>query len=232
MIYYDFHIHSALSPCGDADMTPNNIVNMAMILGLDAIAIADHNSCGNVDAAQKIGKNCGVKVLAGMEIETQEEVHILTLYPTLSAAKEVEKVVQEKLPRVKNRPEIFGEQVFMDENDNIVGYEEKMLISPTGIPIEEVFYMVKNVGGIFVPAHVDRHSYSVLTNLGFIPEELGIKSIEISTQTQDVEAYLNARAELKKYNVFRNSDAHYLDKISEKNAYLELDNIEEIFTNR
>lgn len=232
MIYYDFHIHSALSPCGDADMTPNNIVNMAMLLGLDAIAISDHNSVGNVEAAQKVGKACGVTVLAGMEIETQEEVHILTLYPSLDAAREVERIVQNNLPNIKNRPEIFGEQVFMDEEDKIVGYEEKLLISPTAIPIEDVFALVKKVGGIFIPAHVDRHSYSVLTNLGFIPEELDIKSIEISTGTEDIEAYLNARQDLRKYNVFRNSDAHYLDKISEKNAYLDIDNIEEIFKNR
>ena len=232
MIYYDFHIHSALSPCGDADMTPNNIVNMAMLLGLDAIAISDHNSVGNVEAAQKVGEKCGIRVLAGMEIETQEEVHILTLYPDISAAREVEREVQKNLPDIKNRPEIFGEQIFINENDEITGYEEKLLISPTAMPIEEVFALVKSVGGIFVPAHVDRHSYSILTNLGFIPEELPIKSIEISTMTEDVEAYMNTRKELNKYKVFRNSDAHYLDKISEKNAFLDFDNIEEIFKNR
>ena len=123
MIYYDFHIHSALSPCGDKDMTPNNIVNMAAIIGLDAIAISDHNSVGNVRAAMKVGEQVGVKVLAGMEVETAEEIHVLTLYETMEAAEEVAKRVYDALPDIKNRPEIFGNQYYMDENDNIVGEE-------------------------------------------------------------------------------------------------------------
>ena len=100
MIYYDFHIHSALSPCGDKDMTPNNIVNMAAIIGLDAIAISDHNSVGNVRAAMKVGEQVGVKVIAGMEVETAEEIHILTLYETIEAAEEVAKEVYKAFKRV------------------------------------------------------------------------------------------------------------------------------------
>lgn len=229
MIYYDFHIHSALSPCGDADMTPNNIVNMAAISGLSAIAISDHNTVGNARAAMKVGESVGVTVIPGMEIETSEEVHILTLYPSIEAAEEAARVVYESLPPIKNRPEIFGEQVFMDEADNILGYEERLLISPTNLSINQVFDLVKSAGGLFIPAHVDRHSYSVLTNLGFIPDDLDIKAIEVSKMTADLSAYLAARPELSRYKILRSSDAHYLQDISPAENTLDLKNVWDIF---
>ncbi len=229
MLYYDFHIHSALSPCGDKDMTPNNIVNMAMLSGLSVIALSDHNTVGNVKATMKAGENCGITVIPGMEIETAEEVHILTLYPDIKAAEYVSEKVYKCLPDIKNRPEIFGEQLKMNDNDEVVGIEEKLLISPTSLTIEEVFALVCEAGGLFIPAHVDRHSYSVLTNLGFIPDNLPIRHIEISKKVDDVEVYLNSRPDLKKYEVFRNSDAHYLQDISMKDAFIKTDNIAEIF---
>ena len=229
MIYYDFHIHSCLSPCGDNDMTPNNIVNMAALSGLDTIAISDHNTIGNVKAAMEVGKSCGVNVIPGMEVETSEEVHILTLYPSLEAAEVVANEVYKRLPDIKNNTEIFGEQIYMDCDDNIVGYEDKLLISPADISFDELYDLVKSVGGLFIPAHVDRHSYSVLTNLGFIPEEFDIKFIEVSTATTDLESYLQARSDLKKYKVFRNSDAHYLENMSMKDAFLDIDNIQDLF---
>ena len=229
MIYYDFHIHSLLSPCGDKDMTPNNIVNMAMLSGLDAIAVSDHNSIGNVRSAMEVGKACGVTVIPAMEVETAEEVHILTLYPSIDSAEEAYKEVYKSLPSIKNRPEIFGEQIYMDAEDNIVGYEEKLLISPTSLSINNLFDLVKSVGGIFIPAHVDRHSYSVLTNLGFIPDDLDIRHIEVSKYVEDLPAYLSNRPDLEKYFIFRNSDAHYLQDIAEKNSYLDIKNISELF---
>lgn len=229
MLYYDFHIHSALSPCGDEDMTPNNIVNMAKICGLDSIAVSDHNSVKNVSAVMDIGKKLGITVIPAMEVETEESVHILTLYPTLSAAEEVANAVYNALPDIKNRPEIFGRQIIMDSCDNITGFEEKLLISPAAISINSLFDMVTAVGGLFVPAHIDRHSYSILTTLGFMPQDLDIKMIEISKNTTDIPAYLENRPELKKYKILRNSDAHYLENISERDAFLELKNAFDIF---
>ncbi|MDD6735108.1 MAG: PHP domain-containing protein [Clostridiales bacterium] len=229
MIYYDFHIHSALSPCGDNDMTPNNIVNMAALSGLDAVAISDHNSAGNVRAAMAAGKKAGVTVLPAMEVETEEEVHILTLYPSADAAEAVAREVYNALPDIKNRPEIFGEQLIMDEEDNIVGTEEKLLISPAALSINRLFDMVKEAGGLFIPAHVDRHSYSVLTNLGFIPDDIDIRCIEVSRNTADLAAYIDSRPELAKYKVLRNSDAHYLGDIAQRDAFLEAGGIRDIF---
>ncbi len=229
MLYYDFHIHSALSPCGDEDMTPNNIVNMAMLSGLSVIALSDHNTVGNVRAAMKAGESCGITVIPGMEIETAEEVHILTLYPDIASAEAAAEKVYQSLPDIKNRPEIFGRQLKMNENDEVTGIEEKLLISPTSLTIEEVFDLTQQAGGLFIPAHVDRHSYSVLTNLGFIPDNLPIKYIEISKKVEDINAYLSSRPDLKKYEVFRNSDAHYLQDISVKDAFIDINDISEIF---
>ncbi len=230
MLYYDFHIHSALSPCGDEDMTPNNIVNMAAISGLDAIAVSDHNSVKNVRAAMEVGKSVGVAVIAGMEVETEEEVHILTLYPSPDAAEAAAAEVYKALPDIKNRPEIFGRQLIMDAEDNITGIEEKLLISPAAMSVNRLFDVVKSVGGLFIPAHVDRHSYSVLTNLGFIPDDLDIRRIEVSKSTADLAAYLDGRPELKKYEIMRNSDAHYLADISQRGAYLEIGTADELFS--
>ena len=229
MLYYDFHIHSALSPCGDEDMTPNNIVNMAKLCGLDVIAVSDHNSIKNSKAAIEAGKRIGITVLPAMEVETEESVHILTLYPDISAAEEVAKEVYNALPDIKNRPEIFGRQLIMDAGDNITGVEERLLISPTTLSINSLFDIVKSVGGLFIPAHIDRHSYSILTALGFMPQDLDIKMVEISKNTTDLTAYLESRPELKKYQILRNSDAHYLDQLSGKRALLELYDAKELF---
>lgn len=229
MIYYDFHLHSALSPCGDADMTPNNIVGMAKIIGLDAIAVTDHNTVGNVRAAMEVGRELGVTVVPGMEVETAEEIHILTLYPSIEAAEYAAKEVYDHLPMIKNRPDIFGEQCFMDSEDNITGYEEKLLLTATTLSYNSLFDLVGTAGGLFIPAHVDRHSYSMLTNFGFMPDDVDIKYVELSKRVEDVQGYLESRSELKKYKLFRDSDAHYLTDLSERVNLFEIDNVSEIF---
>ena len=231
MLKYDFHIHSALSPCGDEDMTPNNIVGMAYIAGLDVIAVSDHNTVGNVRAAMKVGEELGIKVLAGMEVETAEEVHVLTLFPDIESAEKVARVVYENLPPIENKPEIFGRQLYMNEKDEIVGEEQKLLISPTSLPIEKVFELVKEAGGLAVPAHIDRHSYSVLTNLGFIPEELEAAWVEMSNTVADPRDFVASRKDLEGFFVMQNSDAHYLKDIASKENLLECD-IADLFKGR
>ncbi len=231
MLKYDFHIHSALSPCGDEDMTPGNIVGMAYIAGLDVIAVSDHNTVGNVRAAMKVGESLGIKVLAGMEIETAEEVHVLTVFPDIESAERVAKVVYESLPPIDNKPEIFGRQLYMNENDEIVGEEKRLLISPTTLSIEKVFELVKEAGGLAVPAHIDRHSYSVLTNLGFIPEELEAKWVEMSNTVADPQDFIASRKDLQGFFVMQNSDAHYLKDIANKENMLDCE-ISDLFKGR
>lgn len=228
MLKYDFHIHSALSPCGDREMTPNNIVNMAKILGLDIIAISDHNTIGNAKATIEAGERVGLRVLPAMEVQTEEEVHILTVYSDLDSAECAFKEVYKNLPDIKNKPEIFGEQLYFDADDNVTGNEEKLLISSTNMSVNRLFDVVKSVKGVFIPAHVDKHSYSVLTNLGFIPDDLDIKFIEISKRVTDISVYLDQRPELKKYKILQSSDSHYLESLVTEPGSLDID-IEELF---
>ena len=229
MIRYDFHLHSALSPCGDMDMTPNNIVGMAKIKGLTAIALSDHNTTGNVRAAMEVGKEYELTVIPGMEVETEEEVHILTLYPSIEAAEYASEEVYKKLPMIRNRPEIFGEQCLMDAEDNITGHEEKLLLTATTLSMNSLYDLVKTAGGLFIPAHIDRHSYSVLTNLGCIPKDRDIRYVELSKRVEDVAGYLESRPELSDYVIFRDSDAHYLEDISEPVNSFDVDDVTDIF---
>ena len=216
-LYYDFHIHSALSPCGDNDMTPNNLINMSIIKGLDAVALTDHNACENVRAAAAVA---GDKILfiPGMEVETSEEVHIVTLFPTADAAEEMQRILVDSSPFIPNRPEIFGNQYIMDENDEICGEIDRMLVTASGLDIYTVVAAAKDLGGTAYPAHIDRESYSVLSNLGFIPPDLDISAVEITEKSR---AALEGEYS-NRYNIITSSDAHYLWDISERNHYIEV----------
>lgn len=216
-LYYDFHIHSALSPCGDNDMTPNNLINMSIIKGLDAVALTDHNACENVRAAAAVA---GDKIIfiPGMEVETSEEVHIVTLFPTADAAEEMQRILVDSSPYIPNRPEIFGNQYIMDENDEICDEIDRMLVTASGLDIYTVVAAAKDLGGIAYPAHIDRESYSVLSNLGFIPPDLDISAVEITEKSRTaLEGEYSNR-----YNIITSSDAHYLWDISERNHYIEV----------
>lgn len=216
-LYYDFHIHSALSPCGDNDMTPNNLINMSIIKGLDAVALTDHNACENVRAAAAVA---GDKIIfiPGMEVETSEEVHIVTLFPTADAAEEMQRILVDSSPFIPNRPEIFGNQYIMDGNDEICGEIDRMLVTASGLDIYTVVAAAKDLGGIAYPAHIDRESYSVLSNLGFIPPDLDISAVEITEKSR---AALEGEYS-NRYNIITSSDAHYLWDISERNHYIEV----------
>ena len=216
-LYYDFHIHSALSPCGDNDMTPNNLINMSIIKGLDAVALTDHNACENIRAAAAVA---GDKIIfiPGMEVETSEEVHIVTLFPTADAAEEMQRILVDSSPFIPNRPEIFGNQYIMDENDEICGEIDRMLVTASGLDIYTVVAAAKDLGGIAYPAHIDRESYSVLSNLGFIPPDLDISAVEITEKSR---AALEGEYS-NRYNIITSSDAHYLWDISERNHYIEV----------
>ena len=208
-VYYDLHIHSALSPCGDNDMTPNNIVNMSILKGLDIIAVTDHNSCGNVRAVQQVAEG-NIVVVPGMEIETSEEVHIVTLFPDIDRAEEMERILKESYIPIKNRPEIFGNQYYMNCHDEIVAEEERLLVTATGLDIYSVVENAAKLGGVAIPAHIDRTSYSILSNLGFIPPDLNTGTVEITSVNRE-----KMENEYKMYTVITDSDAHYLGDISE-----------------
>ena len=219
--YCDLHIHSALSPCGDADMTPNNIVNMACLSGLDIIAVADHNSIGNVESCMKVAESLPITVVPAMELETSEDVHFLCLFETLEVAKEFDEWLAPFKATHKNRPEIFGTQQYMDENDEIVGTEENLLVVATQISIYDAKKKIDTLPAVIIPAHVDRSSYSIISNLGFVPDDLDFSTVEISKNISREDA-LSLYPYLEKYNIITDSDSHYLDTFYEKENPIEL----------
>lgn len=219
--YVDLHIHSALSPCSDNDMTPNNIVSMALLKGLDIIAITDHNSAENLEAVVKCGQKAGLLVIPGMEIETKEEVHVICLFPYLEKVLEMQKTIYDSLPHIKNRPDIFGEQLIIDDQDNIIGHLDRFLITAACISIEDVYLTTGKLGGVMLPAHIDRESYSIMSNLGMIPEEIMLKYVEIS-KLCNPKLLLDKYPQLSKYKFLRSSDAHNLGDILEKECTVEL----------
>ncbi len=183
VVKYDFHIHTALSPCAMNDMTPNNIVNMAIISELDVIAITDHNSCKNAGAVIDVAKGTDLLVIPGMEVETAEEVHAVCLFEELEQAISFQNIVYKHLPKIRNKKikkKIFGNQFIMDKDDEIIGEESELLSFACSLSIDELIKIVDDLGGILIPAHVDRPSNSIISNLGEIPEYMGFKTIEIS----------------------------------------------------
>ncbi len=219
--YCDLHIHSALSPCGDADMTPNNIVNMASLCGLDVIAICDHNTIGNVAPCMEVAKNLPLCVVAGMELETAEEAHFVCLFEDLATAKEFDLWLTPYKPTFKNNPQIFGEQQYLDADDNIIGTEEKLLVSACNISIYDVKKKIDTLPAVIIPAHVDKSSYSIISNLGFIPDDLGFSTVEISSNITKEDA-IKTFPHIEKYNIITDSDSHYLGTIFEKENPIEL----------
>lgn len=213
-LYYDLHIHSCLSPCGDDDMTPANIAGMAAVKGLDVIALTDHNSCKNCPAILKHGEEYGITVIPGMELTTAEEVHVVCLFPALGDAMAFDGYVYEHLLPNKNREDIFGKQQIMDADDQVTGNVERLLIGATDISFDQVFGLVEAYRGIAYPAHIDKSTTSLLSNLGFVPPDSSFTCAEISTfdhlhQIQKEHPYF------LQCKMLSSSDAHYLEDIRE-----------------
>lgn len=221
-VYYDLHMHSCLSPCGADDMTPNNLVNMAALAGLQVIAVADHNTTRNVPAAVKVGEQAGVLVVPAMELTTKEDIHVLCLLPDEAQAEALRQYVYEKLPQRKNRPKAFGNQYVMDENDEIIEEEPQLLSFGADIGIYEVRELLERYGGLAVPAHIDRASYSLIGVMGLVDTEMGFQVYE-STIDCDRQALMD------KYRFhggfISNSDAHDLTAIRDAERTLEVEEL-------
>lgn len=217
----DLHIHTALSPCGDEDMTPNNIVNMALLKGLDIIAITDHNCCGNLEAVMEAARSSGLTVVPGIEVQSREEVHLICLFRKIDAAKKFGQIIYDSLPNIQNNEALFGRQLLMDSKDQIVGKLDKLLLSSCGFSVEEIFNLAEENDGICIPAHVDKSSNSIISNLGFIPPSLNLTTIEFSKRA--TEETIKKVASFEKYKHIISSDAHYLFDISERECLIEME---------
>ena len=218
---YDLHIHSCLSPCADDDMTPNNIAGMSALNGLQIVALTDHNSCANCPAFLDACKRQGIVGIAGMELTTAEDVHIVCLFEELSDAMAFSAEVHRHIMPIKNRPEIFGNQIIMDSEDEPVGEEELLLISATDLWMADAIELVYKHGGHVRPAHIDRESNGIVSILGDVPREYNFNFVEFNDKN-NIPSYYESYASLKKASTLICSDAHHLWDISEAGNTIEL----------
>ncbi|MBR0466515.1 MAG: PHP domain-containing protein [Clostridia bacterium] len=219
--YYDLHIHSCLSPCGDDESTPDSIAGMGELNGLDVMALTDHNTTKNCPAFFAAAKRHNIIPVAGMELTTAEEIHIVCLFPTLDSALSFDSFVDSRRIKIQNRTDIFGNQYIMDENDKIIGTDDNLLSNATTISLDEVPDAVKNHGGICYPAHVDREANGIISVLGFFPKTPVFPTIEVHDENKREDLALLCKKDIKK--VVTSSDAHYLWDINEKTQFFDLD---------
>ena len=220
--YVDLHIHSALSPCAEDEMTPNNIVNMAALKGLHFIAVTDHNAIDNVAPTIAAAANLDLQVVPGIEITTQEEVHLLAYFHTIKQLVQFYDEIKSTLPSLNNRTDIFGHQYIFDQSDHILSEDPRLLMNAMQISFEQMVHLIRKHHGIPVPAHVNRNSFSVLSNLGFIPAGLPITTVEIVVYPGSKHDPL----QFEQYRQMISSDAHNLGSILEQVFFIELNEIE------
>lgn len=223
-VSYDLHIHSCLSSCADIEMTPNNIVNMSVLNGLNVIAITDHNSCKNCKALVEAGKKANLLVIPGMEICTNEDIHVICLFETVTDAENFSTYVYSNMPLIPHRPDIFGEQIIMNSNDIEISKESYLLLNATNISVNDILSTTNKYNGTAFPAHIDRSSYSVISSLGDIPPEAGFNTIEISTKG-NIEKMKLLHPIIKDKLILINSDSHYLESLVSEKRYIEIDTL-------
>ncbi|MBP3579179.1 MAG: PHP domain-containing protein [Lachnospiraceae bacterium] len=213
-VTYDLHQHSCLSPCGDEEMTPANIVGMAVVKELDVIALTDHNTCKNCPAFLKVAEAYGVVALPGMELTTTEEVHVVCLFEKLEDAMAFDAYVYEHLMDIKNEESIFGAQLIVNEDDEVTGKVDKLLINATDIDFDAVEGLMEQFHGVMIPAHLDKSTTSLLSNLGFIPPDSTFGIAEIK-DLKNLHRLQEQHPYLKDCMILSDSDAHYLPDIHE-----------------
>lgn len=220
--YYDLHIHSCLSPCGDDDMTPNNIAGMGVVAKLDIMALTDHNTCRNCPAFYKTARANGIVPVAGMELTTAEDIHLVCLFEELEAAMRFDEAIRNRRMLIKNRVDIFGEQKILDENDEVIGIEEYLLSNATDITVDEAPALVDEYGGICYPAHIDREANGIIATLGVFPDTPYFPCAELHDGDKKAEYEANHPI-ISGKPVVVSSDAHYLWDISGRLNCFELD---------
>ena len=219
----DLHIHTCLSPCGDMDMTPAIIVEKARSKGLDVIGICDHNSSENVIAVKKAGEKNNLKVLGGMEVTSKEEVHILALFDEDKKLSELQEIVYENLKGV-NDEEFFGYQLIVDEQGEIIDLNKKLLIGATDLTVDRIVELIHSLNGLAIASHVDRERFSLIGQLGFVPEGLELDGLELSPRYMSENKKLDFPMS-SGFPLVTFSDAHYIDDIGKTSTTFLLDEI-------
>ncbi len=205
----DLHVHTCLSPCADSGMVPGAIAAQAKEQGLDVVGICDHNSAENVTEVRKAGARQGVHVLGGMEICSVEEVHVLAFFDNDDALFEMQTIVYDHLFG-ENDEKYFGEQVLVDEHDAVTGSTQRLLIGSTSLSVSVIVESVHRLGGLAIASHVDREAFSLIGQLGFVPEGLSLDALELSPRCADADI-----SDYRSYGfeLIRSSDAHHLSDV-------------------
>jgi len=202
----DLHIHTCLSPCAELNMGPKTIVEKALQRGLDVIGISDHNSSENVPAVMRAARDKNLTVLPGMEVTSKEEVHILAVFDSVDRALELQEIVYEHLPG-ENDTEAFGLQVVVNEDHDVLGFNKRLLAGATELSVEQVVDSISGLEGLAIAAHVDRETFGIIGQLGFVPGELRLNALELSRNTTLWQARRRF-PEYAGYAFVRSSDAH------------------------
>lgn len=203
----DLHIHTLLSPCGSLEMSPENIVKKAMKEKLDMIAITDHNSTKQAPLIREIAKEKGIHVFLGVEVNSREEVHCLCLFDFEEQRKEFQLFLDAYLPDIKNKPDYFGHQIVVDEKEIIIEEVEPLLINALGVNLAGIAEQVRKLGGLLIPAHIDRPYNGLLSQLGFFPNNFFVDAVELS-RAADLKQWQKDERVPSGTSIIRNSDAH------------------------
>lgn len=203
----DLHIHSCLSTCASLHMSPSAIALSAKRRGLDILALTDHNSGLNLPAFGAACRRLDLMAVFGIEVNTREEVHVLTLFDSADAALDLSENLRRFLPDVKNDPDRIGDQVWVDEEDVIQGEEERFLLSAVDLSVDDVFRETMERGGLFIPAHIDRPSFSIFSQLGFLPD-MAYSALEAVSHPCNYDTGT--------WSLIADSDAHEIEDIGKR----------------
>ena len=218
---YDLHNHSCLSPCADNDNTPNNIAGMAYLSGIKIVALTDHNSAKNCPAFYEAAERYGIVPIAGMELTTSEDIHLVCLFENIDSALNFDRYLQERRVLFKNRADIFGEQLIMNGKDEVIGEDEHLLSNATTISLDEAPDLIKSYGGVCYPAHIDRDANGIIAILGTVPPTPDFNAYEMRDGNRISE--YKEKYGLSDKLIIVSSDSHYLTDINETNNFFELE---------
>lgn len=213
----DLHIHTCLSPCADIDMSPRRIIDKAVETGHDIIAVTDHNSCENIEVTARLAEASGITLLSGLEITSYEEVHILALFGDTGSALQMQDIVYRSLPEGENDERLYGHQLVVNEADEILGFNRRLLITATTMNASNIVNTIRSLGGLSIASHIDRETFSVISQLGFIPEDLSFDALEISA-LMSKERAAGIFQGLNRFPWVSFSDAHRIEDIGKRST--------------
>lgn len=217
----DFHIHSCLSPCAELEMFPRALISRSLEARLDIIGICDHNASENVQHIMNAARGTDLKVFPGMEVTSREEVHLLALFDTIDPLTALQHIVYGALPG-ENDETAFGCQAIVNEEGEVEGFNDRLLIGSTILSIEDIIETIHRLEGLVIASHVDRESFGIIGQLGFIPDSAGLDALELSCRT-DPNSFRAMHPELDRFPLITSSDAHRLADIGRATTTLLLE---------